>query len=208
MNAVNTPSPPSRLVLASASPRRQDLLRAHGYAFEVVVSPVAEPDDMPGAKTPIQRAEALSRFKAESVRPTARDAWILSGDTIVALDDVVFGKPTDREDARRIISILAGTTQDVITGVTLLHAMTGVCRTEHDVTRVTMKPLSESEIESYLDTEAWRGKAGAYGIQDRADAFITRTEGSFSNVVGFPMELVMQMLADVGVRPSGSRPSN
>ncbi len=206
MSAANTPSPPFRLVLASASPRRQDLLRAHGYTFEVVVSPVAEPDDMPGAKTPVQRAEALSRFKAESVRPAARDAWILSGDTIVALDSVVFGKPTDRKDARRMISTLAGTTQDVITGVTLLNAMTGACRTRHDLTRVTMRPLSDSEIETYLDTDAWRGKAGAYGIQDRADAFIARVEGSFSNVVGFPMELVMQMLAEVGVRPVGSRP--
>ena len=116
-------------------------------------------------------------------------------DTIAALDGCVFGKPADRADAKHILNRLAGTTHEVITGVTLLDAVTGTRQIEHDVTRVTMKALSDDEIEAYLDTGAWEGKAGAYGIQDKGDAFVTRIEGSFSNVVGFPMELISAMLA-------------
>ena len=187
-----------RLVLASASPRRQSLLREHGLTFDIIVSPHDEPDDAFGTVTPAQLAEALSAFKAQSVRSLVSDAWILGGDTVVALGDAVFGKPVDRDDARRIISTLAGTTHEVITGVTLLDARTGRYETEHDRTLVVMRRLSETEIEDYLATGAWEGKAGAYGIQDRGDAFIDRIEGSFSNVVGFPMELVMRMLDDWG----------
>ncbi len=205
MSAANTPEPPTRLVLASASPRRQSLLREHGFEFDVVVSPVDEPDHVPGANTPSELAEALSLFKAQSVRDKVANGWILAGDTIVALDGELFGKPEDRDDARRIITALAGTTQDVITGVTLLDAGTGAHITRNDRTRVTMRTMSDSEIETYLDTNAWEGKAGAYGIQDRADAFITRVEGSFTNVVGFPMALVTQMLADWGLRPVRDR---
>jgi len=191
---------PTRLVLASASPRRQSLLREQGLIFDVLVSPHDEPDDIPGAVTPAHRAEALSRFKAQSVRSLVGDAWILGGDTVVALGNTVFGKPVDRDDARRIISTLAGTTHEVITGVTLLDARTGRCDTGHDRTLVIMRRLSETQIENYLATGAWEGKAGAYGIQDRGDAFIDRIEGSFSNVVGFPMELVMRMLDDWGYK--------
>lgn len=193
---------PPRLVLASASARRQELLRDYGYVFDVVVSPFEEPSDLPGAATPIDFARGVSLFKAERVRELVTDAWVLAGDTVVALGCTMFGKPTDRDDARRMIEALSGTTQDVVTGVTLLDAKTGRCRTEHSLTRVTMRPLGNDEIEAYLDSRAWIGKAGAYGIQDRGDAFITRVEGSFTNVVGFPMELVVRMLNDWGLSRS------
>jgi septum formation protein len=186
-------------VLASGSPQRQALLREHGYDFDVVVSPIDEPTDLPGATTPAALARGLSLFKAECVRKLVTDAWILSGDTVVALNSTVFGKPINRDDARRIIKALSGTTQDVVTGVTLLDANTARCRTAHDTTRVTMRRMADDEIEAYLDTDAWDGKAGAYGIQDLGDAFITRVDGSFTNVVGFPMELVAQMLTDWGM---------
>jgi len=192
-----------RLVLASASPRRQSLLREQGITFDVIVSPHEEPEDVPDASTPAQLAEALSYFKARSVRALAPDAWILGGDTVVALDGVLYGKPVDRDDARRIIASLAGTRHEVITGVTLLDARTGRHETRHDRTIVVMRPLSDAEIETYLATGAWAGKAGAYGIQDRADAFIDHIEGSFTNVVGFPVELVMQMLEEWSYPLSG-----
>jgi len=170
-------------------------MREEGYEFDVVVSPHDEPEQVAGADTPAELAEAISRFKAEGVRPLAGDALILSGDTVVALNGELFGKPCDRDDARRIITALSGTHHEVITGVTLLDGATGRTVSRHARTVVVMRELSAAELNTYLDSGAWEGKAGAYGIQDRADAFIDHIEGSFSNVVGFPMELVREMLA-------------
>ncbi len=185
----------SRLILASASPQRAALLREYGYEFEVVVPPVHEPDELAGHPTAERQAEALSYFKARGVAELVRQGIILAADTVVALKGRLFGKPADRNDARRILQALAGTTHRVITGVTLLEPITGERLIEYDSTAITMRRLTEEEVEHYLDTEAWAGKAGAYGIQDRGDAFIERIEGSFTNVVGLPMELVSQMLS-------------
>ncbi|MEK7732222.1 MAG: Maf family protein, partial [Planctomycetota bacterium] len=129
-----------------------------------------------------------------SVAGLAGDGWVLAADTIAALGGRVFGKPADRDDARRILKSLSGTTHQVITGVTLLDASSGVRLIRHDSTNVIMRRLTDSEIEDYLDSGAWEGKAGAYGIQDKGDAFVERIEGSFTNVVGLPMELVARML--------------
>jgi septum formation protein len=185
---------PPRLVLASVSPRRASLMREHGYEVEIAVPPVDEPADLPGSLSPVELAEALSFFKARSVAATRVHGWVLAGDTIVSMCGAVFGKSADRRDARRILSALSGTTHQVITGVTLLDAATGRRQIAHDLTGVTMKKLSPAEIEAYLDSGEWQGKAGAYGIQDCGDAFVTRLDGSFTNVVGFPMELVERML--------------
>lgn len=187
-----------RLVLASASPRRERLLREYGYEVEVIAPPLNEPAESMHTLPPARQAEALSYFKARSVSPVAGDAWILAGDTIVSLDDQVFGKPVDRNDARRILTALAGTTHHVITGVTLLDAATNRRSIRSDTTAVSMRSMTEEEIENYLDTGAWAGKAGAFGIQDHGDAFVTRIDGSFTNVVGFPMELVGKMLQEWG----------
>ena len=187
---------PGRLILASASPRRAELLREHGYRFEVIVPPAPEPADFAADMSPVQQAEYLSRFKAEAVAEVAGSGLIVAADTLAALDNRVFGKPADRAHAKRILSSIAGTAHKVITGLTLLDAGTRRCLTRHDVTGVHMRTLSDSEIESYLDTGAWEGKAGAYGIQDYGDQFVTRIEGSFTNVVGLPMELLSQMLDD------------
>lgn len=185
---------PKRLVLASGSPRRAELMREYGYDVEIIEPPVDEPAGLSGTASVYELARAVSHFKAQAVAPLAPDAWIMAGDTIAALDGTLFGKPRDRADAERILSAIAGTTHEVITGVTLLDAETGARQIEHDVTRVTMRPLGDHQMEAYLDTGAWQGKAGAYGIQDRGDAFVESIEGSFTNVVGFPMELVAHML--------------
>jgi len=185
---------PVRLILASASPRRAELLRAHGYDFTVIESPLAEPVEFPDDEAPVERAQSSSLFKAESVAGLAGSGWVLAADTIAALGGRVFGKPADRDDARRILKSLSGTTHQVITGVTLLDASTGARLIRHDSTDVIMRRLTDMEIENYLDSGAWEGKAGAYGIQDKGDAFVERIEGSFTNVVGLPMELVARML--------------
>lgn len=177
-------------------------MREYGYDVEIMEPPLAEPTELNRATSVYERARALSHFKAQAVAPLSRDAWIIAGDTIAALEGSVFGKPWDRADAKRILRAIAGTTHEVITGVTLLDAASGARQIEHDVTRVTMRPLSDETIESYLDTGAWEGKAGAYGIQDRGDAFVEGLDGSFTNVVGFPMELIGRMLTAWNYGPS------
>lgn len=153
-----------------------------------------EPIDFEEGVTPVERAKASSEFKAQSVAGLVGTGWVLAADTIAALGNRVFGKPLDRDDARHILQSLSGTTHQVITGVTLLDASSGAKLIRHDSTDVLMRRLTESEIEEYLNTSAWAGKAGAYGIQDKGDAFVERIEGSFTNVVGLPMELLAEML--------------
>jgi len=179
-----------RLILASSSPRRAALLRAAGYGFDVVSPVLEEPADLVPETTPVQRAQALSYFKAAAVAKGRTAGIVLGADTIVALNDRAFGKPADAADARRILGELTGTTHQVITGLTLLDCANGRRIITHDVTIVTMRTLEPDELDAYILSEAWVGKAGAYGVQDRADAFITHLEGSYSNVVGLPMELL------------------
>ena len=174
------------------------LMREHGYDVELAVPTYDEATfDLPEL-SPVDRAEAISEHKARSVLVTGKPAWVLAGDTIAALNDRIFGKPVDRTHARDILSALAGTTHRVITGVTLLDTATADCVTRHDVTAVTMRSMSPADLGRYLDSDAWKGKAGAFGIQDSGDEFIERIDGSFTNAVGFPMELIREMLSDWG----------
>ena len=166
--------------------------------FEVRVPPYEEPAAPCPAVSPAQQAEALSYFKARSVAATLEQGLVLGADTVVAYRGRVFGKPADAADARRILQTLAGTTHEVITGIALVDAATGRRRIGHDVTRVTMKAMTPAELQAYLASGRWQGKAGAYGIQDHDDAFIERIAGSFSNVVGLPMELLARMLDEFG----------
>lgn len=188
-------------ILASASPRRAALLREYDYEFDIVVAPVEEPERLEDATAPAELAEALSHFKARAVADGLDRGVVLGADTVAALGETIFGKPSDEEDARRILQSLSGTRHDVITGVTLLDAESGKRETRHARTGVVMKPLSEKELDDYLATGAWQGKAGAYGIQDYGDAFVERIEGSFTNVVGLPMELLTSMLDGWGIKP-------
>lgn len=187
------------IILASQSPRRSALLTEAGIAFEAVSPRYDEPATGGRHERPAAVAEAYSHFKAASLADDYPDRIILGADTVVALDDEIFGKPVDIDDAERILSVLLGTTQQVITGVTLLHPESGKRRTCHDVTYVTMSRMSPDELEAYLAGGDWEGKAGAYGIQGQADRFIERCEGSYSNVVGLPIELVVRMLTEFSV---------
>ncbi|NLF32529.1 MAG: septum formation protein Maf [Planctomycetes bacterium] len=187
-------------VLASRSPRRRQLLLEAGYRFTVIAPPLAEPPTVPAAVAPSQHAESLAYFKARSVveryRPTLP---VLGADTVVALGDRLFGKPADAADARRILAALSGTRHEVITGVALIDP-DGCRLIASDVTHVRMRPMGRDELEAYIASGLWEGKAGAYGIQDRDDPVVERIEGSFSNVVGLPLEQLPGLFAQLVMR--------
>jgi len=176
------------------SPRRRELLSEHRLAVEVRAPTVDEPNELRADLTPVELAEALAYYKAAGVAATLHRGWVIGGDTVVAAENQIFGKPEDRNHAASIIAALAGTSHVVISGIAIIDAHTGRRQIAHDSTTIVMRELSEQEIETYLDTGAWEGKAGAYGIQDYGDAFVTEMRGSFTNVVGMPMELLLSML--------------
>jgi len=191
-----TRNQPEPLILASTSPRRARLLREAGYRFDTAAPSFEEPDDGHQDVGPAAHAEALAYFKAMSVADRHPGAVILAADTITVFGNEVYGKPADRDDARRILQCLSNSTHEVMTGVALLRGVTPLRLIRHDVTTVRVRPLSDEMLEAYLDTGQWRGKAGAYGIQDQDDPFVERIEGSFSNVVGLPLELVAEMFRE------------
>lgn len=187
-----------RLILASASPRRQQLLKEAGYAFEVYPSSVDE-EDVPRGLSPGDLAEYLAQRKAQEVADRFADAVVLAADTVVAFADTVLGKPKDVADARRMLLLLGGTIHGVITGVAVMHAAVDFDVHTRVVSAVHMRPLTEKEIDQYLASDDWQGKAGGYGIQD-PDPFVTRTSGSHTNIVGLPMETTADLLAEAGIR--------
>ena len=194
----------SRLVLASSSPRRRQLLAEAGYEFSVVSPPIEEPAQWRATVSPAGLAEALAYFKARCVAEIEPAASILGADTVVAAGGRLMGKPDGRREAERMLGELSGTRHAVITGVALLGP-DGWRRIDSDVTYVTMRPMRPAEIEDYLASGEWIGKAGAYAIQETADRFVERIEGSFTNIVGLPVELVGRMVEQIGgPRPDGT----
>jgi septum formation protein len=173
-------------------------------AFEVVVPRITEPDDVMNRLSPAQQAEALAYFKARLVWDLHPDAVVLGADTVVALGGLILGKPADQDEARRMLSGLSGTRHAVITGVAVI-APGGDRLVASDVTHVTMRKIASREIDEYVASGEWVGKAGAYAIQETADRFVQSIEGSFSNVIGLPMELVERMLKEIRHRAASRR---
>ena len=185
------------LILASASPRRHELVRRLEVYATIAACPFAEPFDKPALVSPRAWAEALAFFKAAAVAALHPDVVVLGADTIVTCDGHLLGKPADCHDARRMLELQAGRDTHVITGVCLLRLGCQPVRLiQHDATIVRMRD-DDAEREAYLATGDWSGKAGAYGIQTVGDRLIERCEGSFSNVVGLPLELLERMILRV-----------
>ena len=185
------------LILASSSPRRKALLLAAGYQFQVVPSTVEEAIQ-PG-ELPEDFARRLARDKAlEVAGRVSRGAWVLGADTIVLLNGQILGKPADAPGAARMLRLLSGAEHEVITGVCLARAPASLAATEHEVTRVTFRPLSEAEIAAYVRSGEPMDKAGAYAVQGLASRFVTRIEGCYFNVVGLPVARVDGMLRGQG----------
>ncbi len=199
------------LILASASPRRRELLAQVGYQFEV--RPAHIPEDPLRGEDPIVYVTRLAREKAQAVfrELSAQDAIpgkerldsqpslvVLGADTTVTLDDTILGKPEDAADAARILRLLSGRTHRVITGVAVVTAERAEVAAE--ATAVQFLTLSDDEIEAYVATGEPMDKAGAYAIQGRAARWIPRIEGCYFNVMGLPLALVCSMLESCSAR--------
>lgn len=180
------------LILASASPRRRQLLEQIGITFKVVPSGVAEDEII--YDDPLAMVQAIALRKAHDVATSVKSGIVIGADTQILIDGELLGKPEDEADAERMLSRLSGRTHKVITGVALVDAESGFEETWVETTLVTFRKLSEDEIDAYVRTGEPMGKAGAYGIQGRAAAFVERIEGCYFNVVGLPLARLVQRL--------------
>jgi septum formation protein len=191
------------IVLASASPRRQELLRSAGIAFVVQAADI---DETPVAEESARDcAERLAREKALAVWRGRPNDLVLGADTVVVVDGMILGKPLDGEDAARMLRMLSGRVHEVITGVCVVKPVPSTqlpvasqADTASETTLVTMNSLSDSEIRAYVATGEPMDKAGAYAIQGMASRWIPRIAGDYSNVVGLPVALVWRMLRNLG----------
>lgn len=186
-----------QLVLASRSPRRQHLLREAGYGFVVDPADVDE-DDFPAEALPVDVAVRLARVKSFEVATRHPDAVVLGADTVVAFGDRVLGKPQDPRHAREMLRLLSGTTHIVITGVAVTRRATDFAQEKRVMSAVRMRLLTAREIDLYVESGQWQGKAGGYGIQDN-DPFVTRVSGCYTNIVGMPMPATRALLAQAGI---------
>jgi septum formation protein len=183
------------LVLASASPRRQELLRSAGITFEV--QPAHIPEDPLSGEAAKDCAERLAREKAVAVARQRPHDVVLGADTVVVVDGQLLGKPCDRADAARMLRLLSGRDHQVITGVCLV--VNGQSSVASETTLVTVSEISDQEIADYVASGEPMDKAGAYAIQGIASRWIPRIEGDYSNVVGLPVARVWRMLQQTGI---------
>ena len=184
------------LILASSSPRRQELLREAGIPFEI--HPAHLNEERHAGERPLEYAQRLSREKAQAVAQQHPQRYVLGADTIVVVDDAVLGKPRDHADAVRMLRKLSGRGHQVITAVTLISA-NGYTDTRACTTQVYFRDLTMDEIQQYVTGGEPMDKAGAYAIQGGASLWADRIEGEYSNVVGLPLSVVTEMLRTNGL---------
>lgn len=188
-----------KLILASASPRRRELLQSINIPFEVMPSDV--PEVRAEGESPEEYVARLSRDKAHAIGSRRPDEWVLAADTTVLLGDQLLEKPLDVADAERMLATIAGRTHVVYTGVTLLHVGRGYHDTRVAESEVRMLPLNRDEIAWYARTGEPLDKAGAYAVQGIGAMFIESIHGSYTNVVGLPLALLFLMLRKAGLDP-------
>ena len=185
-----------RIILASASPRRKELLEQVGAEFEIIP---AVGEEIITDSSPQQAVLDLAAKAAEVAAKVREDAIILGADTVVAFGDKILGKPKDEADAKQMLSLLSGKTHSVYTGVSIVVRQSGESQSYsfYEETEVTMYPLSEQQILSYIRTKEPMDKAGSYGIQGKGAVFIEKIQGDYNNVVGLPIARVFRTLEEV-----------
>jgi len=190
--------PRSRVILASASPRRTEILTTLGVSFDVVV-PDADESQIPG-EAPQDYVMRSAKSKVEAIAHQVEDGVVIAADTTVVIDGSPLGKPVDAEDARRMLRLLSGRWHAVLTGVAVLNAGTGAEAVDYDKTLVRFRELSPDDIDAYVASGEPADKAGAYAIQGRGMLFVTEIAGNYHNVVGLPATLVERLVHQVGGR--------
>ncbi len=187
-----------QIILASASPRRRELLTQAGIPF--TVEPADVDERVLSGETPEEHTARLAREKARVAARRRRKGIVLAADTVVVVDKRILGKPGDRQDALRMLTRLSGRKHRVVTAVAVLDAGTGRMAVRHAMTGVWFRRLSRREIAAYVATGEPLDKAGAYGIQGRGALLVERIDGCYFNVVGLPISLVGSLLAKFGVK--------
>ena len=190
------PGPSPDLILASASPRRRELLETLSLSFDVIPADIDE--HHVAAETPEGYVGRLAREKAEHLARQYPSAWVLGADTVVVLNGCILGKPPDTETARAMLSSLSGSEHTVMTGVTVVRLATEITLVDVVCTRVRFRQLKPIEIEAYITTGEPFDKAGAYAVQGGGGKFVEALEGCYNNVVGLPLQRVMALLRSAG----------
>ena len=178
-----------KLVLASQSPRRAEILTAVGWSFEAIAANIDE--SLHSGEDAVTYVQRLARTKAETIAARSGSSLVLGADTTVVVDNEILGQPETDDDARRMLKLLSGRWHEVVTGVALIVGAKAVV--DYETTRVRFAELTEKEIDWYVASGEPKGKAGAYGIQGKAALFITEIQGDYFNVVGLPVRLVFEM---------------
>lgn len=192
------PGVAAALVLASASPRRKELLERLGIEVDIVPADVDE--TARDGELPAAYALRVAGDKAAAVAGRFSDRFVLAADTVVSLGTTIYGKPRDATDARAMLVALLGRTHQVTTAV-VLHGPDGVARPISVTADVEMRTLGDGELDDYLACGEWRGKAGGYAIQGIAAAFVRAVHGSVTTVIGLPLAEVVELLTSSGARP-------
>lgn len=181
------------IILASRSPRRRQLLSEAGYKFKVVVPEINE-SDFSADVEPRRYAEQLSLAKAKSVAGRFPDSLVIGADTVVDFDDEIIGKAADAKEAEQIIRKIFSRPHKVITAVAIVRLRDGVEIVESDTTTVYPRQMTDEQLAKHIKKGSWRDKAGAYAIKESGDEFVEKIEGSLTNVMGLPMELLERLL--------------
>lgn len=189
----------TEIILASASPRRQELLSQVGIPFRVIISGVEE--YVPAGAEPEEIVVKLAEQKASFVAKNLSAGYVLGADTVVVLENQILGKPSDSQEAVRMLMNLSGKTHQVMTGVCIIEAKTGKTVSTVEITEVKMRAISLDEIYKYVATGEPLDKAGAYAIQGKGAIFVESIKGCFSNVVGLPIFKVVELFTKLGVTP-------
>ena len=184
----------TKLILASTSPRRAEILRTVGWPFERLAVDIDESRHL-GEEAAIY-VERVARAKAEAAALRAPGSTILGADTVVVIENEILGKPRDDEDARRMLRLLRDRWHQVLTGVALVNGETGSSKVAHEVTEVRFAEMNEDEISWYVSTGEPKDKAGAYAIQGQGARFIKEIRGDYFNVVGLPVRLLYELMSD------------
>lgn len=190
-----------KLILASSSPRRRRYLKELGFDFRAVVPDVDE--TVRRGESPRVYVRRIAHDKASTIAARHPRAWVVAADTTVVVDGEIFGKPRDSAEARKMLRKLSGRAHRVLSGMALVHGEEAVARSAVSSTRVFIRELSDDEIRWYVGTGEPLDKAGAYGAQGKGGLIVARVEGSFSNVVGFPVETFYQLMKECGLKLPG-----